>query len=78
MMQMSNDELLRRYDTEPVLKIRNKRNLRYDRQLLWRFRNYIDDLPPSSSLVKNFIAQYADRAPATQARYASTLKAFWQ
>ena len=75
-MQMSNDELLRRYDTELIPKIRNKRNLRYDRRLLGRFRNYIGDLPPSSSLVKSFIAQYADRAPATQARYASTLKAF--
>jgi len=75
-MKMSNDELLRRYDTELVLKIRNKRNLRYDRKLLERFKDYIGNSPPSPSLVKSFIAQYADRAPATQARYASTLKAF--
>ena len=33
MMHMSNNELLKRYDTELVLKIRNKRNLMYDRQL---------------------------------------------
>ncbi len=76
MMQMSNDELYQRYDTELVLKIRNRRNLRYDRQLLEKFRNYIGHLPPSPSLVKGFIAQYADRTPATQARYASTLKTF--
>ena len=75
-MQLSNDELLERYAVELALKIRNRRNLRYDRQLLEKFWNYLGDLHPSHSLVKGFIAQYSDRSPATQARYAATLKAF--
>ena len=57
MMQLSNDELLQRYGIELALKIRNQRNLRYDRQLLEKFWNYIGDLHPSHSLVKGFIAQ---------------------
>jgi integrase/recombinase XerD len=75
-MNLSNDELLRRYDTELMLRVRNQRNLKSDRALLARFIEHVGGVPLTGDLAKAFLAEHTDRELSTQARYASTLRAF--
>jgi len=72
----SNDELLRLYDNDLVLRLHSPRNLSDTRKLLARFKQYLGDYPPSSEMAKSFLAQYADRKPRTLYRYAQMLRIF--
>ncbi len=73
---LPNEELLRLYDSELVLRIHNVKNLSDTRKILNRFRTTLGQYPPSAELAKSFIAQYANRQPRTLYRYAQMIKAF--
>jgi len=73
---LSNDELLHRYDSELVLRLRAPRNLSDTRKLLGKFKTYLGEYPPSAQLAKSFLAQYADRKERTLYRYAQMLRMF--
>ncbi|MFC2019440.1 tyrosine-type recombinase/integrase [Chloroflexota bacterium] len=75
-MQMTNDELFGKYDTELKLRIHNPKNLELGRSLLAKFKDHLGQYPPSPDLAKSFIATYIDRAPRTVLRYAASLKTF--
>jgi len=55
---LPNSELIRLYDSELVLKLRNAKNLRDTRNMLSRFVDYLGAYPPSPELAKSFLAQY--------------------
>ena len=76
MRGLSNDELLHRYDSELVLRLRAPRNLSDTRKLLGKFKTYLGEYPPSAQLAKSFLAQYADRKERTLYRYAQMLRMF--
>ena len=75
---LNGDELFLLYDSDLKLKIHNPRNLDNERRLLLKFRQYLNNFPPSPELAKGFLAQYTDRKPRTLIRYASTIKSFMQ
>jgi len=73
---LPNEELVRIYDSELVLKLHNQKNLRDTRNILSRFINYLGAYPPSPELAKGFLAQYADRKPRTLYRYTQMVRSF--
>ena len=74
--RMTNQELFPLYDTELVLRLRNKKNLSDTRRMLDRFHQYLNGYPPSPELAKSFLAQFADKKPRTLYRYAQMIKVF--
>ncbi len=76
MRQMSNRELFKRYDSELLLRLHNRRNLSDTRRILGRFEEFLGGRPPSVDLAKEFLSQYADRKPRTLYRYAQMVKSF--
>jgi len=75
-MHMENEEIFSQYADVLGLKIRNRRNLNYERILLSKFQTYLSDRKPSADLAKGFLATYTNRSPATLLRYSSTIKGF--
>jgi integrase len=73
---MKNEELFKLYDSELILRLHNKKNLRDTRTILTKFKNYLGEFPPSPELAKSFLTQYADRKPRTLYRYAQMLGSF--
>jgi len=63
--QMSNHDLFKRYDTELVLRLHNKKNLSDTRKMLGKFEVFLVERSPSPDLGKEFLAQYSDRKPRT-------------
>ena len=84
MRRLSNGQLFELYNSDLALRIRNVRNLKYDRALLVKFRDHLGEFPPSPELAKSFLARYTGTKHGTDikypvttlARYASTIKAF--
>jgi integrase/recombinase XerD len=73
---LPNNELVRLYDSEIVLRLHNSKNLRDTRNMLARFMDYLGAYPPSPELAKSFLAPYVDKKAATLYRYAQMIKAF--
>ncbi|MFC1985258.1 tyrosine-type recombinase/integrase [Chloroflexota bacterium] len=71
---MSNSDLFKRYDTELLLRLHNRKNLTDTRKILGRFEAFLDGRAPSPDLAKEFLAQFADRKPRTLSRYAQMVK----
>ena len=46
-------------------------------RLLEKFKKFIGEFPPSTSLAVKFIAQFKDKKPNTRARYTYILSAFF-
>jgi len=76
MRQMSNHDLFKRYDTELVLRLHNKKNLSDTRKILSKFEAFLAERSPSPDLAKEILAQYSDRKPRTLYRYAQMVKSF--
>ncbi len=76
MKQMSNRDLIKRYDIELVLRLRNRKNLSDTRKMLGKFEILLAERSPSPDLAKEFLAQYAGRKPRTLYRYAQMIKSF--
>ena len=76
MRQMSNHDLFKRYDTELLLRLHNKKNLSDIRKILSKFETFLAGRSPSPTLAKEFLAQYSDRKPRTLYRYAQMVKSF--
>ncbi len=76
MRQMSNRDLFKRYDSELLLRLHNRKNLSDTRRILGRFEAFLDGRPPSVDLAKEFLSPYADRKPRTLYRYAQMVKSF--
>ena len=74
--QKCNDELFELYDSDIVLRLRNVKNLSDTRKILAKFKQYLNQFPPSSEIAKTFLAPFADRKPRTLYRYAQMIKAF--
>ena len=73
---LSNNELIRLYDSELVLKLHNLKNLSDTRGMLSRFMANLGSYPPSPEMAKSFLAQYANRKPRTLYRYTQMLRGF--
>jgi len=73
---MTNSELFQLYDSDLVLRLHNAKNLSDTRKILNKFKQYLNDFPPSPELAKGFLAQYTDRKPRTLYRYAQMLRVF--
>ncbi|MFC1911852.1 tyrosine-type recombinase/integrase [Chloroflexota bacterium] len=76
MRQMSNRDLFKRYDTELVLRLRNKNNLSDTRKILSKLEAFLAECSPTPALAKEFLALYADRKPRTFYRYVQMVKSF--
>ncbi len=73
---MTNNELFQLYDSDLVLRLYNAKNLSDTRKILTKFKQYLNDFPPSTELAKGFLARYTDRKPRTLYRYAQMLRVF--
>jgi integrase/recombinase XerD len=73
---LPNTELIRLYDSELILRLHNRKNLRDTRNILSRFMDYLGAYPPSPELAKSFLAQYTNRAPRTLYRYTQMVRGF--
>ena len=74
---MQNEELLKLYDSDLVLRLHNAKDLSDHRKMLARFLvEYLGSYPPTPELAKGFLAQYANRKPRTLARYAKMIRGF--
>jgi len=76
MRQMSNRDLFKRYDTELLLRLHNRKNLSDTRTILGKLEAFLAERSPSPDLAKEFLAQYSDRKPRTLYRYAQMVKSF--
>ncbi|MBA7638415.1 Tyrosine recombinase XerC [subsurface metagenome] len=71
---MKNEELLKLYDTDLVLKLHNPKDLSDHRKMLARFLlEHLNGQPPSVMLAKSFLSQYASHKPRTLARYGKMI-----
>ena len=69
---MQNEELLKLYDADLVMRLHNDKDLADTRKMLARFLlEYLDDFPPTPELAKGFLAQYANHKPRTLDRHLS-------
>jgi site-specific recombinase XerD len=73
---LTNAELLRIYDSELVLRLRNLKNLSDTRKILKRFIDHLENYPPSAELAKSFLALFTHKKPRTLYRYSQMIKAF--
>jgi hypothetical protein len=74
--QLSNEELFRLYGGDLALRLHNAKNLSDTRGMLARFKEYLNGYPPSGTLAKAFLTQFANRKPRTLYRYAQMLRVF--
>jgi len=74
--QLSNDDLLKLYDSDLRLRLRNQKNLRDTRRILKSFKDSLGGCRPSPELAKVFLAQFTDRMPRTMYRYTQMLRIF--
>ncbi len=74
--QLSNDRLFALYQTDLILRIRNKKNLKNVVNLLGRFKYYLGQYPPSETSCKAFLAQYTNLKPHTWYNYVGEMKRF--
>ncbi len=72
--QKCNDELFELYDSDLILRLRNAKNLSDTRTILAKFKQFLNQFPPSFEITKAFLAPFADRKPRTLYRYAHTLR----
>src|ERR1035437_8008240 len=49
---LSNDQLVKLYDSELVLRLHNAKNLTDTRKILAHFKEYLGNFPPSAELAK--------------------------
>jgi integrase len=73
---MTNNELFTLYDSDLVLRLHNAKNLNDTRKILNKFKQYLNDFPPSPELAKGFLAQYTNRKPRTLYRYTQMIMVF--
>ncbi|MFC2066816.1 tyrosine-type recombinase/integrase [Chloroflexota bacterium] len=73
---MTNDELFQLYDSDLVLRLHNVKNLSDTRKILTKFKQHLNEFPPSPELAKGFLAQYSDRKSRTLYRYAQMIRVF--
>jgi len=74
---MQNEELFKLYDSDLVLRLHNAKNLSDTRKILSRFLlEHLGGYPPTPEMAKAFLAQYANKKPATLYRYAQMLRVF--
>jgi integrase/recombinase XerD len=73
---MDNRDLFKRYDTELVLRLHNRKNLSDTRKILGKYEAFLAKRAPSPTLAKEFLAQYANKKPRTLYRYAQMVKSF--
>jgi integrase/recombinase XerD len=64
------------YQTDLILRIRNKKNLKNIVNLLARFKDYLGQYPPSETSCKAFLAQYNNLKPHTWYNYVGEMKRF--
>jgi hypothetical protein len=62
---MSNCDLFKRYYSELLLRLHNRKNLSDTMKILDKFEAFLDGRLPSIDLAKEFLSQYADRKPRT-------------
>ncbi|MBG7617215.1 MAG: hypothetical protein IZT57_02435 [Chloroflexi bacterium] len=74
--KLSNDDLLKLYDSDLRLRVRNQKNLRDIRRILQSFKDSLGGSPPSPELAKVFLAQFTNRMPRTMYRYTQMLRVF--
>jgi len=73
---MTNDELFKLYDSDLMLRLHNLKNLSDTRKILTKFKQYLNEFPPSPEVAKGFLSQYSDRKPRTLYRYAQMIRVF--
>jgi len=71
-----NGELFELYRLELALTIRNERNLKRYYQVLDSFRDFLDDIPPSTLLAKQFLNQWTNSKPSTLHKYVGIIRGF--
>jgi len=49
---MNNSDLFQLYDSDLVLRLHNAKNLSDTRRILAKFKQYLNDFPPSPELAK--------------------------
>ena len=76
MKQLSNEELFTSYLAELKLRLRNAKNLKNEINLLIKFKEGLEGLPPSPDLAKSFLSRYTEKKSTTLHRYASTIRSF--
>ena len=76
MRRMANEQLFENYDNELVLRLHNVKNLRDTRIILGKFKEQLDNQPPTAQKAKNFLAPYAQKQPRTLYRYTQMVKGF--
>ncbi|MFC2006351.1 hypothetical protein ACFLVG_05325 [Chloroflexota bacterium] len=54
MRHMTNDELFQLYDSDLMLRLHNVKNLSDTRKILTKFKQTLNDFPPSPELAKGF------------------------
>jgi len=72
----TNPQLFEMYEGELTLRHRSKDALYESTRLLKHFHAYLGAYPPSASLAKSFLGQFAGRKPICLSRYASCVKGF--
>jgi integrase len=73
---LQNDELFEPYFGDLALRITNGKNLKCIRALLYGFKDFLGDYPPSVELAKGFLAKYTGLAPHTWYNYVGELRSF--
>ena len=73
---LDNANLFKLYDSDLVLRLRNAKNLSDTRKMLTRFKEYLNNNPPSPELAKAFLSQFANRKPRTLYRYTQMIRVF--
>ena len=71
--QSDNDDLFTLYDSDLMLRLHNKKNLRDTRKILAEFKEFLNVRKPTADLAKVYLSRYTDRKPNTLYRYAQML-----
>ncbi|MFC2044766.1 hypothetical protein ACFLT8_06225 [Chloroflexota bacterium] len=70
---MTNNDLFQLYDSDLVLSLHNMNNLSDTRKILAKYKQHLNEFPPSPELAKGFLAQYSDRKSRMLYRYAQMI-----
>jgi integrase/recombinase XerD len=74
----ANDELFSDYEAVLKLRHRSREALEEAMRVIGHFRTFLGGFPPSPQMAVKFLAQFAERKPATLYRYNSIIKGFMQ
>ena len=74
----TNAELFLLYESQLVLRHRNRDALEEAKRVLGHFREYLGEFPPSPELATAFLAQFAELKSTTLYRYHSIVKSFME